>query len=281
MPKGGGGSSSGGQQPQQQCQPRYFCNNSNVMYASCYNLQPGNAQAVQQCPQGYSCVQGSNSCQPSNTCNPPPQPAASLCTVGSWTPIISANGCVANWQCGANGTNGAPTAQLVCQPKIADAGMSITLSYACTNATASSGSGFDTGNQLSGSTTTVIQVPSDGSNQVNYTLVCTNTSASENVPLSSSAQCGVQTGKPAIMLVATPQNVPSGQQAAIGWVTAGQQSCTIADADYSDWTAQNAGNTSIAGVATTPPITHDTTVTLTCKTVGGATQQGSVNLHVI
>lgn len=279
-------SPSGGQQqqPQQQCQPRYFCNNNSVMYAPCYNRQPGNAQTVQQCPQNYTCSSNtnSNSCQPSNVCTPPPQPAANLCTVGSWTPVTGQNGCITNWQCGANGANGAngaPTAQLACQPKVADAGMTIMLSYACTNATASSGSGFDTGNQLSGSTTTVIQVPSDGTNLVNYTLTCTNSSGAS--PLSSSAQCAVQTGKPSIMLVATPEKVPSGQEAALGWVTVGQQSCTIADADYSDWTAQNAGNTSVAGTATTPPITHDTTVTLTCRTVGGATQQGSVNLKVI
>lgn len=194
---------------------------------------------------------------------------------------MGSNGCVTNWQCNAGSGNNSqlPVAQLSCQPKVADSGMTISFSFACTNANASSGNGFDTVGALSGTSTAVVQQPADGSNTVSYGLTCTKGSGASM--LSSSAQCAVQTGKPSIMLVSTPERVQNGRQANIGWVTSGQQSCVISNPDYTDWTAQNAANTSIAGAVTTPVITHDTTFTLTCKTVGGASQTSSVKLFVI
>lgn len=292
---GGQGGPQGGQPNNgQQCRPQYFCSGNTVMYAQCYNLQQGNAQQVQQCQQGYSCQ--NNSCQPQaiygycadgRTPRSAPaqqQPPASSCTVGTWQD--TSNGCQTNWQCipGNGGTSSTtPTAQLSCQPLSAVSGSTVSFSYACAGgATDIAASGFPiTATTLSGNATTTIQKPAGG-NSVAYSLSCINKSVSPAA--TASAQCTVQVGNASIVLVATPDRVAQSEtdttkkQSTIGWVTSGMQACTIADPDFSDWTSQQAGNTSVSGAATSPVITTTTTFTLTCTTLAGTTASSSVKV---
>src|SRR5665213_241953 len=228
---------------------------------------------------------GSSSCQSAQTpygvgtngqaCSPPPpQPNPTQCTSGSWQPVSAANnGCITSYQCGGQAA-GQPTAQLSCSTQVADVGMSVAISYSCANATGSSASGFTTGNQTSGSTTTVITAPPSGTNTANFGLTCTNGAQANG------AQCSVQINQAAIVLVANPQAVPSGQTSSIGWVTAGMQACVISSPDDSSFTTTNAGNLSVNGVAQTDAITGDTEFDLTCTTLGGLTKTASTIVSV-
>ncbi|HTR18504.1 MAG TPA: hypothetical protein VMH91_00795 [Candidatus Paceibacterota bacterium] len=228
---------------------------------------------------------GTNSCTSSQTpygvgtngqaCSqPPPQPAASSCTTGSWQPVSAAsNGCITSYQCGGQ-TAGTPTAQLSCSPQTADVGMTVAMSYSCGNATGSSGAGFSTGNQTSGSTTTVITTPPSGTNTANFGLTCTNGSQA------TGAQCSVQINQPAIVLVSNPKTVPNGQPSSIGWVTAGMQACVISSPQDAAFTASNANNQSVNGVAQTDGITGPTEFDLTCTTLGGQTRIASTTVSV-
>lgn len=241
-------------------------NNNNSMVNS--NLSRSCATQPQQSPYGT----GTNG-QPCY--QPPQQPPQSQCTSGTWQPISgSQNGCTTGWQCvpnGSNGTNsGAPTAQLSCQPKVADVGMQIGFSWSCGNSTGSAGTGFDTNGQLSGNTTAVApQPPADSNNTATYTLTCINQG------VTASSQCQVQLGKPGIVLVTNPKQVKSGDTALIGWVTAGMKSCVISSPDQQDFTQKNAGSSNVNGGVTSSPITKDTTFRLDCETIGGQTKSAS------
>lgn len=292
---GGGGSGNGSNQPEQ-CQPQYQCQDQSVQYNQCPQR---NApwQTVRQCPTGYSCQ--NNGCvatAPYGTCTsgqprtapPQPQPPASACTVGSWQD--TSNGCQQSWQCVPTPTatstpaSGAPTAQLSCQPLKAVPNTTITFSYACAGgATAASATGFSipSSTTLSGSATTSIAKPSGGTS-VTYSLTCTNGSATPNT--TASAQCVVQVGIPTIVMVATPEKIAKSEtddikrKSTIGWVTSGMQSCVVSNTDFSNWTSQQAGNTSVSGGVASPVITQDTTFLLTCQTLAGTTATSSVKV---
>ncbi|MDP3645634.1 MAG: hypothetical protein Q8R25_00920 [bacterium] len=213
----------------------------------------------------------------------PQQPNQSACTSGSWKPTTSGNGCVSGWQCvpsGANGTGGGtagtqPAAAISCQPKIADVGMTLAISFSCSNATGSKGSGFDTGNALSGSATTTIQKPPAGTNTATYTLTCSNGS------VAAGAQCAIQIGKPNIVFVPNPPKVHSGESSTLGWITSGMLACVVSSPDRSDFTAQNAGTTNPNGVATASNITANTRFFLNCQTAGGGTANASTTVLLI
>jgi hypothetical protein len=223
----------------------------------------------QQAPYGV----GSNGA----ACNAPP--AQPQCAANATPMPISAsgNGCVTSYQCvPINGStlSGTPTPQISCSPQIADVNESVAISYSCQNATGSSGGGFSTNNQLSGSASTTISAPPSGTNTANFGLTCTNNGQT------ASAQCSVQVNQPAIDLVADPQAVPSDQTSSIGWITAGMQSCIISSADDATFTSNNAGNTSVSGVAQTDAITGPTNFTLTCQTLGGQTKTATTEVTV-
>ena len=209
----------------------------------------------------------------------PVPPSTPQCATGATAQPISGsgNGCVTSYQCVPTaGSTFAqtPTPQISCSPQIADVGTSVAISYSCANATGSSGAGFTTNNQTSGSTSTVITAPPSGTNTANFGLTCTNGSQA------AGAQCSVQINQPAIVLVANPQTVPSGQPSSIGWVTAGMQSCVISSPQDATFTASNASNQSINGVAQTDAITQSTEFDLTCTTLGGQTKGASTILVV-
>lgn len=152
--------------------------------------------------------------------------------------------------------------------------MSVSLSFACTNTATSTGRGFDTQNQLSGSTTTVITRPPQGITAGVFQLTCTNQN------LTASAQCVVQVNQPWINLLAIPNVVTSGASAIIGWVTSGMQSCTIASPDNPAFTLANANNSSINGVAQTGALTAPLTIALTCQTLAGGMRVGTTTVSV-
>ena len=208
---------------------------------------------------------------------PQQQPSASQCTVGTWQQLYQTNQCPSTWQCVPTNTGATavqPSANISCQPQTADVGMNISISYSCANATDSTGGGFSTNDQLSGSATAAIANPPAGTNTATYGITCINQSQvqSQAQPLTASAQCAVQINQPSIVLIANPSVVATSSTTAIGWVTSGMSSCTISSPDSAAFTAANAGNTSINGVATTPPLTAPMRAVLTCQTVGGSTK---------
>jgi hypothetical protein len=152
--------------------------------------------------------------------------------------------------------------------------MIVSMSYVCGSSTSSTGSGFTTSGQLSGSTTTVMTAPPAGTNTASYTLTCINQS------LTASAQCSVQVDQPSIVLVANPSIVASGSSAAIGWVTSGMSACTVSSPDSAAFTAANTGNTSINGVATTSALTAPMTVVLNCQTLAGAAKSATTKITI-
>lgn len=207
----------------------------------------------------------------------PPQPSTA-CS-GSWRPVMTqqSNGrqCPSSWQCvPSNATP--PTAELSCQPKVVDVGMTVALTFACANATGSTGggAGFDTNNETSGSRNVKIENPPSSASGINFGITCRNQN------LTAKAECAVQIARPAIVLLANPRIVPSGELSRIGWVTSGMSSCIVSSPQMPGFTQQNANNTSVNGVATTSPITRDTTVVLTCQTLGGGTKAASTTITV-
>lgn len=209
---------------------------------------------------------------------PQTQPDSSLCTVGTWQQQYQSNGCPTTWQCVSSSSTSQsatqPSATLSCQPTSGDVGTTVSISYSCGNATGSSGTGFATNSQLSGSASAVLASPSAGVTSASYTLTCTNQT------LTASAQCAVGISDPSIVLVANPATVPSGGATAVGWVTSGMQSCTISSPDSASFTAANAGNLSINGIATTSPLTSAMRVVLNCTTVNGGMKSATALITI-
>ena len=215
-----------------------------------------------------------------NTCAAPPaQPSPAGCPNGTWRPITTqqSNGanCTTSWQCVPGGGGAIPTAELSCNPNVADVGMSVAIAYSCTNATGSAGSGFDTDGATSGATTTVIANPPAGTNTATFGIVCTNQN------LVGRAECKVQIGRPSIILVANPRIVQSGASSTIGWITSGMRSCVVSSPDMPAFTAENADNTSVNGMATTSPLTSGVRIRLNCTTVGGGVRVATTTVSVI
>lgn len=221
-------------------------------------------------PQGCQQNQNSNTCpaapaQPTGTCN------------GTWRPVTTqqSNGaqCTSSWQCVPTGAT-QPTAQISCQPLIADVGMSVAIAYTCGNSTGSQALGFDSNNATSGSTSTVLVAPPSGVNTATFGISCSNQG------VVAKAECSVQIGKPSIVLVATPKIVPKGDKSNIGWITSGMKSCIISSPTLADFTAQNATNTSVSGAVTSPALTADTVFQLMCTTVGSSTRVASTTVLI-
>lgn len=204
----------------------------------------------------------------------PAQPSASTCTSGSWKPTYTGS-CVTGWQCVPTSGTSAPTASLSCQPRVADVGMTVAVTYACANATGSSALGFSTGGALSGSATTTVVTPTAGTDSNTLTLTCANGS------VTSSARCEIDVTKPSIVLVANPKVVKSGEATTIGWITSGMRSCIVSSPDLADFTARNASNTSVNGMASTSPLLAPAQILLHCVTLGGGTKDATTTISVI
>lgn len=219
-----------------------------------------------------ACQRTSNS----NTCPTAPAQPTTSCS-GTWQPVKTqlSNGaqCTTSWQC-VPPSAVQPTAQISCQPLVADVGMSVAIAYTCGNATGSEALGFDSGNATSGSTSTVLTTPPSGVNTATFGIACKNSG------VVAKAECSVQVGRPSIVLVATPKIVKSGESSNIGWITSGMKSCVISSPTLVDFTAQNATNTSVSGAVTTPSLTADTTFQLMCTTVGSSARAASTTVLI-
>jgi hypothetical protein len=168
----------------------------------------------------------------------------------------------------------APQATLQCSPTVADVGATINFGYKCTNSNASTGSGFNTNNQMNGTASTALAMPPAGTNQATYTLACSNGSASVG------ASCTVQIATPKIVLITNPSTVASGEATAVGWTTSGMKACIISSPQDTTFASLNANNTSINGEATTSPISQKTDYVLTCTTLGGATKIATTTVNI-
>ena len=202
----------------------------------------------------------------------PAQPPQSNCPNGTWKPTYS-GACVTSWQCTPGG-DGQHAAQISCQPQVADVGMTLSISYACSAGTAI-GSGFVASTSPAGSATTTVATPPAGANIATYTLTCTNEGRT------ATASCNVQVAKPAIVLVANPKTVPSGETSAIGWVTSGMQSCVISSPDLPSFTEQNKNATNVNGTVTTPALSSGATFVLKCTTIGGGMREASTTVSML
>ena len=275
----GGGGGLGGQPPAGNMQPQApgscmggqtICS-GNTLYSRNNQCVDTPVQYCQYGCSGNTCAQSPT--QGQNCPVAPAQPNPSNCSNGSWRPTYS-GACVSGWQCVPSGSDAAgPSAQISCQPQIADVGMTLAISYSCSSGT-SVGSGFQTNGAQSGSATTTISNPPGNTNIATYGLMCTDQGRT------GSAQCSVQIGRPSIVLVANPKAVASGKTSALGWVTSGMQSCVISSPDLSGFTSQNAGNTSVNGAVATPVLTSAATFLLHCVTLGGGTRQASTTVSV-
>lgn len=274
---------------QQQPQPAQACSTNSQQYAQQqqqynqqlqqynYQLQQYNYQQQQNQYYGYSsyatppvpptpCSNGAGQCQ-SLAARPDP----STCPTGTWRVMTSAQGtgsvCPV-WQCVAGNT---PTAQLTCNPAVAENGTPVTITYSCTNSQSSRGHGFTTAGALSGATTTVINAPANAS-AANFALQCQNAEAS------SAAQCTVQIAKMSIMLRAAPATAPIGGTTLIGWVTSGMESCIVSSPDQPDFTARNSGNARTSGIATSSPLTGPTDFYLNCTSLTGQEREEKITV---
>lgn len=202
----------------------------------------------------------------------PPQPSASACQ-GTWQqetlPGPNGQQCVSGWKC-ITAASASTTAQISCAPLVADAGMEVSISYTCANASKSEGTNFSTGGALSGSTKATLGGTATTST---YSLACTNDKSE-----TATASCTVQVAHPTIVLVANPASVEAGKKSVIGWVTSGMQSCVVSSPDSPLFTTQNAGKTATTGSAQTPPIAAPMRINLTCQTVGGGTRTASTTV---
>ncbi len=210
-------------------------------------------------------------CTPStgNQCqNQPPQPPASACS-GNWRAQYN-GACITNWICDA--TN-APTATISCEPKVADVGMTLAITYSCSSGLATSSS-FKVTTQPAGSATTTIKNPPAGTNTATYTLACTDNGKT------AGDQCSIQVSRPSIILVANPKTVQSGGISLLSWLTSGMESCVISSPDQADFPARNAAYTSVNGAATSSAVTASTRFLLHCETVAGGIKDATTTVQV-
>ncbi len=277
------------QQPAQQCStdPNIYAQQQQQyqqqMQQYNYQLQQYNYQQQQQ--QYNSSYYGAQSyaapppqpmqpqpCSPSTSqqCTAQPQqPPASSCSVGYWKPTYSGT-CITNWQCTSTEQL---KAEISCQPKVADPGMTLAISYACSSGVATS-TAFTVTAQSAGSATATVAVPPAGTNTATYGLTCIDGSKT------AGAQCSVQVSKASIILVANPRTVPANGVSLLGWITTGMKSCVVSSADQADFTARNFSNTSPNGTATTSPISSQATFLLHCETLAGGTKDATTTVAI-
>lgn len=244
------------QQAQQQQQPyNPYTNPYGQQQQGQYVWNPylGEYTYVQAPPQQYGQPNGqAYSSQPAQPAGPPPQAQCSTqVTVGAAS---------------ATTTAAKPKAQISCQPRLADVGMQVALSFACQNSAASVGRGFSTGGQLSGSASAVVEKPALGTRAVTYGLTCSKDGQMD------SAECTVEIHRSSVVLVANPKVIQPGETTNVGWVTSGMESCTISSSDLQPFTEANENNFSTGGTAKTPVLGQNTKFVLTCTTKAGGTK---------
>jgi hypothetical protein len=90
----------------------------------------------------------------------------------------------------------------------------------------------------------------------------------------------MQITQPSIVLIANPSTIAYGGSVAIGWVTSGMRACTVSSPDSASFTAANANNQSINGVATTTPIIAPMDIVLDCQTINGGIREAVTSVSI-
>ena len=174
----------------------------------------------------------------------------------------------------ANQGGDTPKAQISCQPRVADVGMQIAISFACQNAATAGGSGFSTNGNLSGSATAVVPAPTLGSSKVTYGLTCSNQGKTDT------AECTIDVQRSSLVMVANPKNISSGESANIGWISKGMERCTLSSPTLPQFTEEQSTLTQVSGVVKTPALSQHTKFVLTCTTLSGATKTAETTVEV-
>jgi hypothetical protein len=154
-----------------------------------------------------------------------------------------------------------PVAQISCQPKAVDPGMSVGVAFGCANSTVSEGSGFSTGGRLWGATEEKIPATLPSGTMI-YVLTCS--SGRESV----SASCAVAVHKPLVLITSDDSDGTS----AVAWLTRGMQSCEI-ETDNPDLAEVFSGEIGESGAIAIPEVSEDTGVILRCTTYGGQVRE--------
>lgn len=252
---------------QQQCSPQYYCMNNALYWGSPYSQQQNpnqyyygyygysqqtcQSQVVQQCQ--YGCA-----------------PATNQGLIGaSYSAACAPN---------PNQSGAAPQATISCgERQQRDIGERVEITFSCADSTLSTGSGFSTGGQLSGTAEVAIQRPPLGTDTVSYGLTCRAASGQ-----TAANKCDIRINVPSIVIVATPRDIDANGNATLGWITSGMDSCVIGspDPDLTAFNNENKGNTSVSGTVRTPSLDEDTKFVLTCTTKSGQTKSASVIVDV-
>lgn len=262
----------GNQNPQQSgtCQQTTMCVRSTVYSRDTQCVDTKREECEFGCAKdGRTCAQKSD---PKKCSNEPNKPKADTCD-GSWEPQRNSKDCIRGWKCVSDTNTSPPVAQISCQPRVADVGMTVAVTYGCSAGT-SEGDGFDTGGARSGSASVTLSNPAAGSSNVFFGVTCTQNKVSDH------ETCEVQVGRPGIVLVANPQSVEANATTQIGWTTSGMASCTVSSPDQPEFTERNADMTTTSGTAETDPITSTTQIVLSCTTLGGQTRQATTTVAV-
>ena len=172
-----------------------------------------------------------------------------------------------------------PVANISCGgADLFDVGMKVPITFSCQNSVSSTGSGFDTRGQVTGTSSPVIQKPPAGTDTVSYGLTCTGSNGQ-----TVTNKCDVKINKPSIALVANPERLLAGKTSVIGWVTPkdSMKECVISSPTLSDFTAKNASIKSTSGSVKTPPLTKTTQFDLRCITAALQDREASTTVTVI
>ncbi len=257
------------QNPYQQCNPQYFCTNNARYWGSPqqqqqqqpqYNYSSGSYTYPQQCQNQfvqacqYGCAQPQGTAY-STDCAPNPQQ--------------NATAPVASLSCGGENT-------------LFDVGMSVPITFSCTNSQSSTGSGFSTNGVVpTGTAAVIVQKPPAGADTVSYGLTCT---ASNNQ--TASKRCDVKINVTSIIMIANPRQIATSATSTLGWVTRGMKTCIISSPDAPTGSAlerfnqDNAEIKNASGVAITPRLTADTTFKLSCVTKADQPKSSTITVKV-
>lgn len=252
----------------------------------------GSGQQGQQAQNSNACAQYPGTTLQNGTCTCPSGQAWSGSACATQNPCATYAGTTYNQEAnrcdcptGQNydgsrcvASSNALSAEISCAPKLPnmqDVGGPIAISWNCVGAAASRGDGYDTGNQMSGSTEITAALPagSASSGNVTFGLTCSKDGVQKV------ATCVVGVGKPFVALAATPSEVQSGNVVKLAWVSGGMQdgdaSCVITSDELPGFR-----KTGKSGVADTPNITQETTFDAKCTTQGGATKEASATVKI-
>ncbi len=268
--QGQGGQQQGGQQqrPPQQQQPTQ-------QQQQCYNGSVYSGQNNAYCSNGSIYTYNNQTCQyqvaqqcPSSQCN------TQQLTTDMYGRQISTSCAPVN-----QNQNQTPlTAQLTCAPRRVELGSPVTLSFACSQGTAT-GNGF-TANGQSGSGSIVPQKPPSGASFVTYGLTCTGT----NGQTVQATPCQVEVVEPQVMFVAVPETVASttaSSTATLGWFTTGMQACVVQSTSGTHvvWNQEQRTRTNVSGVVKTPHLVRETMFELTCRTEENKEKKATVTVR--